>query len=218
MTELTQPVPITQRLKAYLKTNPRIKAWVHWALFPAHEYRPRWWVRTFVNPFRHKRGRASLIRWSARLDVLPYNRFELGAYSTIESHSTINNAVGDVLIGDHTLIGVSNTLLGPLTIGHHVLLAQHVVLSGLNHAYEDVTRPISQQPTTTSPIVVEDGVWIGANSVVTAGVRIGRNSVVAGGSVVTRDVPPFSVVGGNPARLLKQYNPDTQQWERVPAR
>lgn len=217
MTALSQPQSFSQRVKTYLKTNPRLKAWIHWTLFPTHDFRPRWWVRAFVNPFVHKRGRGSIVRWSARLDVLPYNRFDLGAYSIVESHAVVNNGVGDVVVGEHSLIGMCNSILGPVTIGNRVLLAQHVVLSGLNHAYEDVSLPIAQQPTTTRPIVVEEGAWVGANAVVTAGVRIGRNAVVAAGSVVTRDVPPFSVVGGNPARLLKRYNFDTQQWERVEA-
>ena len=203
-----------ERTKNYLKSSPRLKSLVHWMLFPQHDFRPRWWVRALVNPFRHRRGRGSIVRRSARLDVLPYNRFDVGECSIVESFATVNNAIGDVIIGKHSLVGMYNSVLGPVTIGDHVMLAPHVVLSGLNHNFEDVTRPISQQPTTVRPIVVEDGAWIGANSTVTAGVRIGRNAVVAGGSVVTRDVPPFSVVAGNPAKLMKQYNFETEQWEK----
>jgi acetyltransferase-like isoleucine patch superfamily enzyme len=62
--------------------------------------------------------------------------------------------------------------------------------------------------------IIGDGSWIGANAVITAGVQIGRNVVVAGGSVVTKNVPDYAVVGGNPARVLKQYNLDTQSWEK----
>ena len=64
----------------------------------------------------------------------------------------------------------------------------------------------------TKPIIVEDDCWIGANAVITAGVTIGRHSVVAGGSVVTRDVAPYTVVGGNPARILKQYDAEAGDW------
>lgn len=94
-------------------------------------------------------------------------------------------------------------------------MAQHIVASGLNHSYEDCTIPIREQGVSTRPIRIEDECWIGANVVVTAGVTVGKHSVVAAGSVVTKDVPPFSVVGGNPARILKMYNPDTGLWEKV---
>ena len=145
---------------------------------------------------------------------MPFNAFSLGADSLIEEYATVNNGMGDVHIGARTLIGISNVLIGPLRIGNDVIVAQNVVFSGLNHGYLDVEQPIRQQTCTTAEIVVEDEVWIGANAVITAGVCIGRHSVVAGGSVVTKDVPPFTVVGGNPARPLKHYNFATSQWER----
>jgi len=99
-------------------------------------------------------------------------------------------------------------------IGDEVILAQNVIASGLNHSYEDVNIPIWRQPCTTAPIVIEDECWIGANAVLTAGIRIGKHSVVAGGSVVTKDVPPYSIAVGNPARIIKQFNPETAAWEK----
>ncbi|MDQ1086916.1 DapH/DapD/GlmU-related protein [Siphonobacter sp. SORGH_AS_1065] len=202
-------------IKAYLDTNPAIKQWVHWLLIPRHEARPRRWVSWFLNPFIHKKHRRAKIRSSARMDVLPFKAFSLGAYSTIEDFCVVNNGVGDVIIGDHCTVGISSVVIGPVHLHSDVILAQHVVLSGLNHTYEDVKQPIHRQPVTVQPIVVEEGCWIGANAVITAGVTIGRNSVVAGGSVVTKDVPPYSVVGGNPAKLLKQYDSASGQWQRV---
>ena len=87
-----------------------------------------------------------------------------------------------------------------------------MVLSGLNHAYEDIQTPIWKQPVATQPIVIEDECWLGANVTITAGITIGRHTVVAGGSVVTRNVPPYTVVGGNPARILKQYDAELGEW------
>ncbi len=95
------------------------------------------------------------------------------------------------------------------------MFAQNVVLSGLNHAYEDIGMSIHDQKVTTKEIVIEDEAWLAANSVVVAGVRIGKHSVVAAGSVVTRDVPPYSIVAGNPAKIIKQYNKETKKWERI---
>jgi len=71
------------------------------------------------------------------------------------------------------------------------------------------------QKVETKPIVIEDQVWIGANAVVTAGVTVGKHSIVAAGCVVVKNVPPYAIVGGNPGRLLKQYNHETKVWERV---
>jgi acetyltransferase-like isoleucine patch superfamily enzyme len=204
-------------IKSYLEARPALKQFIHWMLIPSRQARPRRWVSWFVNPFVHQRHRTAAIRRSARLDVLPFRQFRLGAGSAIEDYCVVNNGVGDVLIGTDSLIGVGSVLIGPVSIGNQVIMAQHVVLSGLNHQYEDISLPIRQQPVTTRPIVVEDDCWIGANAVITAGVTIGQHSVVAGGSIVTRDVPPFSVVGGNPARLLKQYDAERGEWVRVSA-
>jgi acetyltransferase-like isoleucine patch superfamily enzyme len=147
--------------------------------------------------------------------VLPFNRFQLGADSTIEDFCTVNNGVGDVLIGERTRIGLGSVLIGPVTVGNDVLLAQNIIVSGLNHGYEDVSKPISLQPVSTKPIVIEDEVWIGGNSVILSGVTVGKHSIVAAGSVVTKDVPPYTIVAGNPARPKKQYDASLNQWVKL---
>lgn len=200
-----------------IKGKPWLKQLVLRLLIAPRQARPRLWVRWLVNPFKHHYGRRSLVRWSARLDVVPFNPFELGAGSVIEDHVTVNNGMGGVYIGARSFVGISAVLIGPLRIGNDVIIAQNVVFSGLNHNYQDVHTPIKDQPCTAAEIIIGDEAWIGANAVVTAGVRVGRHAVVAGGSVVTKDVPDYAVVGGNPARILKQYSPATHQWER-PAR
>jgi len=202
-------------LKEKIKSNEKLKKLVLWMLMPRNQARPRLWVKWFVNPIKHKRGKRSLVRRRTRIDLMPFNNFVLGEDSTIEDFSTVNNGVGDVLIGNRTRIGISNVLIGPITIGSDVMFAQNVVLSGLNHGYEDINLPPSLQKVETKPITIEDQVWIGANAVVTAGVTVGKHSIVAAGCVVVKDVPPFSIVGGNPGRLLKQYNHETKAWERV---
>lgn len=202
-------------LVSKIKRSPRLKRLTLWLLLVPREARPRRWVRWLVNPFLHQSGRRARVRWRTRLDVVPFHAFRLGADSLIEDFSVVNNGMGDVVIGARSLVGLSNVLIGPLSIGNDVIIAQNVVLSGLNHGYSDVGRPIKDQPCTTAEIVIGDEVWIGANAVITAGVRIGRHAVVAGGSVVTRDVPAYTVVGGNPARPLKQYCAVTDQWIRV---
>jgi acetyltransferase-like isoleucine patch superfamily enzyme len=202
-------------LKETIKSNDRLKSLVHWSILIPNQTRPRLWVKWFVNPFYHKKGRGSCVRPRTRMDVVPWNKFELGEDSSIEDFSAINNGVGSVIIGNRTKIGLSNTIIGPVEIGSDIRLAQNITLSGLNHTYEDASLPIHVQGVSTAPIVIEDETWIGANVVVLAGVRIGKHSIVAAGSVVTKDIPSYSVACGNPARVLKKYNTKTALWERV---
>ena len=198
-----------------IKSSPRLKKMALWALIPKNQARPRLWVKLFLNPFKHKKGKGSLIRKRTRMDLMPFNDFSIGSDSTIEDFTTVNNGVGAVRIGNRTRIGLGCVIIGPVTIGNDIMFAQHIVVSGLNHGYQDINIPISLQAVETKPIIIEDEVWIGANAVITAGVTIGKHSVVAGGSVVTKSVPPFSVVGGNPAKVLRQYNDVTKTWEKA---
>lgn len=199
----------------HIKKNSRLKTVVIHLMTPKNQARPRLWVKLFLNPFKHKRGKGSTIRKRTRIDVFPWNNFKIGSDSTIEDFSTMNNGSGSLVIGDRTRIGLGSVIIGPVTIGNDVRLAQHVILSGLNHGYEDIGIPPSKQKVTTSEIIIEDDVWIGANAVIVAGVLIGKHAVVAAGSVVTKNVPPFSVAAGNPARIIKQYNFNKNFWEKI---
>ncbi len=202
-------------IKNTIKNNAGLKKLVHRLLIPKDEARPRGWVKVLVNPFIHQKGKGATVRSRTRMDVLPFNKFSLGEKSIIEDFCTINNGVGDVLIGHHTLIGMGNVIIGPVTIGNHVIFAQNIVASGLNHEYRDVTQPIHQQPILKAPIIIEDECWIAANAVITAGVTIGRHSVIAAGAVVTKNIPPYSVAAGNPAKVIKQYDFEKKDWVRV---
>ena len=182
-------------------------------LIPSNDYRPRFWVRNFANIFFHKKGKGARIRSRVRMDVLPFNQFELGSRSIIEDFCTVNNGVGDVLIGSHTLIGIGNVLIGPLHIGNNVITAQNVVISGLNHVYEDTRVPIVQQNVITAPVIIGDDCWIAANAVITAGVTIGRHCVIAAGAVVTKNIPDFCVAAGNPAKVIKRF--EEGSWVRI---
>lgn len=201
-------------IKEKIKQNPSIKHWVLHALIHPVKTRPRRWLRLF-QCFYMKRGRGSVIYRSVRRDIVPFNPFSLGMRSVIEDFSTINNAVGGVYIGDRSRVGLGNTIIGPVRIGNDVNLAQGITISGLNHNYEQVAATISAQGVSTAEVVIADDVWIGANAVILPGIRIGTHSVVAAGSVVTKNVPDYAVVVGNPARLVRCYNRETDQWERV---
>lgn len=202
-------------LKSKIKSNKTLKKVALWLLMSENDPRPRLWIRLFVNPWVSKKSKGAIVRWHARMDIFPFNQFSLGVHSIIEDFTVVNNAVGNVHIGNETMIGIGSTVIGPVSIGNNVMLAQHVVLSGLNHGYEDVSLPPSKQPVSVKKITVEDNVWIGANAVITAGITVGKHAVVGAGSIVTKDVPPYSIVVGNPAKIIKKYDHENAVWESI---
>lgn len=187
-------------LKEKIKQNPALKQAVHRFIMHPVKTRPNWWIRIFSFLYL-KRGKGSVIYRSVRQDLPPFNLFSLGKYSVVEDFSCLNNAVGDLIIGEYTRIGLGNTIIGPATIGNHVNLAQNVTVTGLNHNYQDADKRIDEQGVSTQPITIEDDVWVGANSVILPGVTLGKHCVVAAGSVVSRSIPPYSVCAGSPAKV-----------------
>lgn len=190
-------------LREGLQKSPRMKRFLDYIIMNQRDARPRWYVRLLAPLYQH-RGRGSKIYGSVRMDTPPYRRFFLGNHSVIESYCCINNAVGDVVIGDYTRIGIHNTIIGPVCIGSHVNLAQGITVTALNHNFEDKTKRIDEQGITTKPVIIGDDVWIGANAVILPGVTIGKHCVVAAGAVVTKDVPDNTIVGGVPAKEIKK--------------
>ncbi len=202
-------------LKNAIQNNPSLKKFIHWTLISTGQAKPRIWVKWVVNPFFHQKRTGSIIRSRTRIDVFPFNQFILGKNAVVEDFCTVNNGVGDVIIGDGTTLGMGNVLIGPIAIGANVIIAQNVVMSGLNHNYEDVNISIQAQGVKTSPITIGDDCWIGANAVITAGTTIGKHCVIAAGAVVTKNVPAFSIAAGNPARVIKKYDAEQKAWVKV---
>lgn len=192
-----------ESVRSRLKNNPKCKKFIDWVIMNQVETRPRWFVRLLAPLYQH-RGKQAVIHRSARMDTPPYRRFSLGNYSVVESFACINNAVGDVIIGDYTRIGLHNTIIGPVKIGSHVNLAQGITVTALNHNFDDTNKRIDEQGISTNAVTIEDDVWIGANAVILPGVTIGTHCVVAAGAVVTKDVPPHSLVAGVPAKIIRQ--------------
>lgn len=192
-----------EEIREGLKGSPKIKRFLDWLMMNQRDARPRWYIRLLAPLYQH-RAWSSNIYWSVRMDTPPYRRFWLGRRSVIESYCCINNAVGDVTIGDYTRIGIHCTVIGPVCIGHHVNLAQGITVTALNHNFADTNRRIDEQGISTKPVVIGDDVWIGANAVILPGVTIGRHVVVAAGAVVTKDVPENTIVAGVPAKVIKK--------------
>ena len=197
-----------EELRQGLKANPKLKKWLDYLIMNQRDARPRWYIRMLAPIYQH-RGYGSKIYRSVRMDTPPYRNFSLGKHSVIESFCCINNAVGDVVIGEYTRIGIHCTVIGPVTIGNHVNLAQGITVTALNHNFEDTNLRIDEQGISTKPVTIGDDVWIGANAVILPGVTIGKHVVVAAGAVVTKDVPDNCIVGGVPAKKIKDLNPQT---------
>ena len=196
-----------------IKENKQLKTLLIRLITPKRNPKPRLWVRCFVNPFIHKRGKGSIIRSSrSRIDVFPWNRFEIGEQTTIEDFTTINNGAGPVLLGDRVRIGIGSVVIGPVTMKSGSGLGQHVFVSGFNHGYADGERNSSVQPLVKKEVVIGEDSHIGANSVVVAGVHIGKRCQIGAGSVVTKDIPDYSVAVGNPARVIKYYDHTSRRW------
>lgn len=200
-------------IKSYIYGHERLKRLLHWLVMHPVRTRPRWYIR-LLQFLYVKRGRHSVIYGSVRRDLVPFRQCAIGSYTVIESFSVLNNAVGDLHIGDHSRIGIGNTVIGPAYIGDYVHSGQHVLISGLNHHYEDVDRTIVEQGVRVDAVHIADNVWIGANAVILPGVHIGEHAVIAAGAVVTRHVAPRTVVAGNPARAVKYWDSEQQQWMR----
>lgn len=126
----------------------------------------------------------------------------------IEPHINIGN---DVYIGRYAhIVSIEN-----VNICDNVLIADKVYISDNIHQYHDTSIPIKDQPILCKgPVTINEGAWLGEN-VCVIGASVGKNSVVAANSVVTKDVPDYTVVAGAPARVIKKFNFDSQSWESV---
>ena len=113
---------------------------------------------------------------------------------------------GGVSIGRGSYVGPRCVLfgMGGLEIGEQVMIAPGVVVSTVEHPHRDTSRPMYEQPRVYASIAIEDDVYIGSNAVITPGVRVGRGAVIGAGAVVTRDVAPYSLAMGVPARAVSR--------------
>ena len=134
------------------------------------------------------------------------NRVTIGKYAIIRPSNIYGGAIGEGLtMGDNSNIGPYNYIgcSGKITIGNNVMLAPRVSIYAENHVFEHPEILIRNQGVEKKEVIIEDDCWIAANSILLAGVTIGKGSVVAAGSVVTENVPPYSIVAGVPAKWIK---------------
>ena len=90
---------------------------------------------------------------------------------------------------------------GGVEIGDNVLIAPYCFIHSANHNFEDVTLPIAKQGHRKGKVIIESDCWIGAHSIILPNTRIGKGTVIGAGSVVTKNIPPYSVAMGNPCKV-----------------
>ncbi len=137
------------------------------------------------------------------------NRVTIGKHAIIRPSNIYGGAIGAGLkVGDHSNIGPFAYIgcSGFISIGNNVMISPRVSIYAENHVFDNPEILMKEQGVTQAPVIIEDDCWIAANSIILAGVTIGRGSVIAAGSVVTKDIPPYSVAAGVPAKVIKQRN------------
>ena len=167
------------------------------------------WNRLAIH--REFMRREAFVRWPVQGNVLEafrQGRLEIGAGTLLEPHVWITApAPARVRVGAGSFlnIGVMVAAMELVEIGDHCMLANGCFVTDANHRFDDLDKPITWQGfSTKGPTRLGDNVWLGANVVVTSGVTIGERCVIGANSVVTEDMPAFSVAAGAPARVLRE--------------
>ncbi|MDR2391406.1 MAG: acyltransferase [Planctomycetota bacterium] len=138
--------------------------------------------------------------------------------SCVKEWAGRGNFDGRIALGDRVVVreGVQISAAESVTIGNDTGLGRNVLISDHDHDYRLVDRAILENPITAPrPVIIEDGCYLGAMVRVAPGVRIGRHSTIGYASVVTRDIPPYSVAVGSPARVVRRYDFEKKLWESI---
>lgn len=169
-----------------------------------------------LNPQLITTGRSLTIKDHATIQALSKNGIHfgnnvmIGRYSLIECTGVIRSLGESLVVGDNSNFGDYNFIgvRGPVRIGENVLFGPRVCIHAENHNIDRLDLPIRLQGESRVGVTIEDDCWIGSGVVILDGVTIGNGSVIAAGAVVTKSIPPYSIVAGVPAKLIrtrKQY-------------
>jgi acetyltransferase-like isoleucine patch superfamily enzyme len=165
-------------------------------------------IRLLVVRIRHPRARFGPgcdIRAGLWLLILSGGNLQIGPKCVVDRSATIE-CRGTLVIGSRTVFGHHATIgvRDSVRIGSNCLIAEMVSIRDHDHGFYDMSLPMVQQEALTAPVVIEDDVWIGSKATIVRGVRIGRGAIVGANAVVTHDVPPGAIVGGIPARVIRE--------------
>lgn len=172
---------------------------------PMKRFVQKWIVRIYNSNAYIETSVINIINSSYRQSFKVGNGSSIRRGTIISIHS--KNVQSSIIIGTNTYVGENNNLRaadGIIRIGNHCLISQGVTIVTSNHSIKD-RRIITEQPwdSKRSKVIIEDGVWVGANAVILPDVTIGEGAVVGAGSIVTKDVPSYAIVAGNPSKIIK---------------
>lgn len=186
----------------------------------------RHYTRENVDPNQWKAelaycGENSLIRFPAVLVL--HKSLYLGDNTRILEYSRIQNFISlnnnpKIIIGNNCYIAYHFSILNAssVIIGDNVAIASHVLICSVNHGIDpENTESYLKQTFVSKPISIGDGCWIGEKVCILPGVSIGKKCIIGTGSIVTKSIPDYSIAVGNPAKVIKQYNFKTHNWEKV---
>ena len=137
-------------------------------------------------------------------------KFKIGRNSFILAQGKAGDA--QIVIGNN--VGLNHCVMinadfgGMIRIGDNISIGPYTIIRASNHNFANVNLPIKEQGHIPGTIVLENDIWLGAHVVILPNVRIGHSSVIGAGSIVTKDIPPFSVAVGNPAEIIRTRNSD----------
>lgn len=157
-------------------------------------------------PATHRRGIGHIIRARTIRRIICRGLFK-SAGKNINIERGVHFGDGaQVEIGDNSSIGVNFEILGPdiLKIGSNVMIGPDVTFITINHRFDRLDTPMKVQGhNEPKQITIGDDVWIAARAIILSGVRIGKGAIVGAGAVVTKEVPEYAIVGGNPAKVIR---------------
>ena len=153
------------------------------------------------------------IVFQKNVSIIIFKREKSKLHITLSGKNTISSNViiqgsGKLTLGERSFIG-QNSVIGvneTINIGSEVMIAQSVSIRDTDHCFDNVNIPMSRQGIKTAPIIISNDVWIGYGAVITKGVTIGEGAIIGANAVVTKDVPPYAIMGGVPAKLIKYRN------------
>ena len=173
---------------------------------------------TLKRPGDIRLGRGSYLDHAVRIDGGPGGvtigeRTRIAHNAMLDVHNFRGFENSGITIGDNSLIGPYSFIWGQggVHIGNNVMIGPRVSVLPVNHNFENPGMPIRDQGITAKGIRIDDDAWIAAHAIIIDGVHIGRGSAIAVGALVTKDVPPYSLAVGSPAKIIKSWAPEGDQ-------